>query len=285
MTLPTLIVVGPVPGAVTEAIAPAPVVVMAAVGPRPDAIADEDGVAGDGDVSIAGAGDGQVTDTDVLAGTIAVQVAVCQNQTPSWLRFCQNQSSWPNRFRQVQSPLPMKTGLLTMARLPVLLAIGGHEPEAGAAAVTVHEPVAATAALGRRAPDAIIGTDGAVSDGKLAGSGGGGAAKVAAAGVEIEAGAVDGRSPTGRPGLAANAITVGVQSPGVRGEDGEVALVGDRTWRSQRPPRCDARALVGVGRIAPRPVQRDRHARGWWPRPRQPRACPGSAWRRRRPAH
>ena len=51
-----------------------------------------------------------------------------------------------------------------------------------------------------------------------------------------------------------NAITVGVQSPGVRWQDGEVALVGDRTWRGERPPRWDARALVGIRRIMPGPV-------------------------------
>ena len=44
-----------------------------------------------------------------------------QNQMPSWLRLCQNQSSWPCRFGQLQSPLLMKTGLLTTARLPELV--------------------------------------------------------------------------------------------------------------------------------------------------------------------
>src|SRR4051794_11478099 len=56
--------VEPVPAAVSEAIAPAPGVVMAMVAPRPDTSADEDGVAGNRDVPGAGAGDGQITDTD-----------------------------------------------------------------------------------------------------------------------------------------------------------------------------------------------------------------------------
>src|SRR5829696_5898035 len=49
-------------------------------------------------------------------------IVLGRNQTPSWLwlRLRQNQSSWPNRFGQLQSPLLMKTGLLAIARLPVL---------------------------------------------------------------------------------------------------------------------------------------------------------------------
>src|SRR5215204_4772371 len=44
-----------------------------------------------------------------------------RNQTPSWLRLCQNHSPWPNLFGQCQNPLPIKTELLTTARLPVLV--------------------------------------------------------------------------------------------------------------------------------------------------------------------
>jgi hypothetical protein len=54
--------VEPEPGSIAEAIAPGPIVALAALWPRPDAIVDEDGVAGDRNVPGAGSGDGDVTD-------------------------------------------------------------------------------------------------------------------------------------------------------------------------------------------------------------------------------
>src|SRR5215204_3376070 len=53
-----------------------------------------------------------------------------QNQMPWWLRLCQNQLSLPDRLGQDQSPLLMKTGLLTTARLPVLRSVVANQSPA-----------------------------------------------------------------------------------------------------------------------------------------------------------
>ena len=122
--LPTLMVLRPAPDAIAEVIRPAPMAVVHVVipepdtvvdvtGPVPDTAADEDRVAGDGDVAVAGAGDGEVADADG-AGPAPDVVAEAVAEAA-----VQPQSSLPCRFCQVQSPCPMKTGLLAMATLPL----------------------------------------------------------------------------------------------------------------------------------------------------------------------
>jgi hypothetical protein len=62
-------------------------------------------------------------------------------------------------------------------------------------------------------------------------------------------------------GLAANTITVGVESSRIWGQDSEVALIGDGAGLIERGPGWDARALIGVRRIAADP-----HGLGFQPR-------------------
>ena len=152
-------------------------------------------------VARAGAGDGQITDTDGArpdpdAGRL-------------WLRFCQNQLScrWfasarrrcrsgcartshhtvaagpdqlsPAVAKPVHSPLLMKTGLLAMAtcRCPCSCERGTRTRDRPGCRRGRTIQLVAAARLGRQRPDAIIGVDGAGGHASIAGSSGGGAAR------------------------------------------------------------------------------------------------------------